>query len=316
MKLISIVTPCFNEEKNVLEIYTQVKNVLQKFPEYEYEHLFIDNASTDETVTILKLIAEKDQHVKIICNARNFGPVRSPYYGLLQTAGDAVICISADLQEPPEMIAEFLKKWQEGYKIVAGVKQQSQESPVIFFLRKLCYKMIAKIADVKLIKNFHGFGLYDKKVIEAFRKIDDPYPYLRGLVSELGFKMVEVPYVQRARRAGKSKANFYILYDWTMLGITSHTKLPIRLLTIFGFGLAILSFFVSIIFLILKLCFWSSFNLGIAPLLIGLFFFSSIQLFFIGLIGEYIISINTRVMKRPLIIEEERINFNAKIESQ
>lgn len=309
-KHISIVTPCFNEEKNIRDIYTQVKAVFETLPNYTYEHVFIDNASEDATVLILRQIAEQDNQVKIICNARNFGPVRSPFYALMQAKGDAVICISADLQEPPALIKDFLQKWEEGYKIVAGVKIKSHESSLIFFLRKLYYKIASKISEVKLIKNFHGFGLYDKSVISLFKEIDDPYPYLRGLVSELGCKMAEIPYTQEARRHGVSKANFFVLYDWIMLGVTSHSKMPIRLTTIAGFFLAFVSFFVSIIFIIMKLLFWSSFNLGIAPLLIGLFFFSSIQLFFIGLIGEYIISINTRVMKRPLVVEQERINFD------
>lgn len=316
MKTISVVTPCFNEEENVNEIYQQIKAVFQALPHYQYEHIFIDNDSSDGTVAALRVIANTDKHVKIIRNARNFGPVRSPYYGLLQAQGDAVICISADLQEPPALLKTFLEKWEQGYKIVAGVKTQSHELPLIFKFRKLCYRFISKIAEVKFIKNFHGFGLYDKAVIAIMRKIDDPYPYLRGLVSELGFKVAEVSYEQQGRLHGKSKANLYIWYDWGMLSITSHTKLPIRLMTITGFFLAFFSFIASLIFIALKLIFWSSFSLGMAPLLIGLFFFSSVQLFFMGLIGEYIISINTRIMKRPLVIEEERINFHATNESQ
>jgi len=309
-KHISIVTPCFNEEQNAEEIYRQVQAVFEKLPAYTYEHIFIDNASTDTTADVLRTLAQKHHHVKIIYNARNFGPVRSPYYGLLQAKGDAVICISADLQEPPTMIKTFLQKWEEGFKIVAGVKTKSHESALIFSLRKLYYKIASRISEVKLIKNFHGFGLYDKAVIELFRTIDDPYPYLRGLVSELGYKIAEIPYTQEARLHGESKANFFVLYDWIMLGVTSHSKMPIRLTTIAGFFLAFASFITSIVFIFMKLIFWSSFNLGMAPLLIGLFFFSSIQLFFIGLLGEYIISINTRVMKRPLVVEEGRINFD------
>ncbi len=310
MKLITIVTPCFNEEQNIETIYQEVKNVFQDLPQYRYEHLFIDNASTDSTVTILSGIATKDKNVKIIRNTRNFGPVRSPFYGILQARGDAVICIAADLQEPPTMIKNFLEKWEIGYKVVAGIKTQSHEFPLLFLFRKLYYSFVAKMAETKLIKNFTGFGLYDKSVVDTFRKIDDPYPYLRGLVSELGFKIAEIPYNQPLRKYGKSKANFFVLYDWLMLGITSHTKLPIRLMTIAGFFLAFASLIVSFIFILLKLIFWSSFNLGMAPLLIGLFFFSSIQLFFIGILGEYIISIHTRVTKHPLVVEEERMNFH------
>ncbi len=310
-KHISIVTPCFNEEKNIHDVYTQVKLIFNELPQYTYEHVFIDNASTDNTGSILRSLAAQDKQVKIIYNARNFGPVRSPYYGLLQATGDAVICLSADLQEPPQLMKQFLQKWEEGAKIVAGVKSNSQESKFIFFLRKLYYRIASKISEVKLIKNFHGFGLYDATIIKLFNDIDDPYPYLRGLVSELGYKITEIPYTQEARRHGKSKANFFVLYDWIMLGVTSHSKMPIRLMTIAGFFLSIVSLLISLSFIVLKVLFWSSFNLGIAPLLVGLFFFSSIQLLFIGLIGEYIISINTRVMKRPLVIEQERINFDA-----
>lgn len=310
MQQISIVTPCFNEEGNIKEIYSQVKSVFENLPQYHYEHIFIDNASTDATMTILRGLAADDKQVKIIRNTRNFGPVRSPYYALLQAKGAAVICISADLQEPPALIKEFLHKWAQGYKIVAGIKAASHESPLVFFLRKLYYKAVSKIAEVKLIKNFHGFGLYDQSVISLFRKIDDPYPYLRGLVSEVGYKIAKIPYKQQKRMQGKSKANFLILYDWIMLGVTSHSKITLRLMTMVGFFLAFISFIASFIFIVLKLLFWSSFKLGIAPLLIGLFFFSAVQLFFIGLLGEYVISINTRVMKRPLVIEEERINFN------
>lgn len=309
MKKISIVTPCYNEEKNVRNIYEKVKNVFKNLNQYEYEHIFIDNASTDATMPILRELAEEDKNVKVIVNARNFGPVRSPYYGLLQAQGDAVVCISADLQEPPSLIADFLEKWEQGYKIVAGVKAQSEESRFYFYLRKLMYRVASKIAEVKFIKNFHGFGLYDKKVITLFKNIDDPYPYLRGMVSELGYKIAEVPYKQEERKHGKSKANLYVFYDWIMLALTSYSKFPIRIVTITGFLLAICSFIASIIFLCLKLFFWSSFSLGMAPLLIGLFFFSSIQLFFMGVLGEYVLSINTRIMKRPLVIEEERINL-------
>jgi glycosyltransferase involved in cell wall biosynthesis len=309
MKFISVVTPCYNEEQNIQEIYQQVKAVFKELPSYQYEHIFIDNASTDKTVEILRSLAKTDKNLKVIVNARNFGPVRSPFYGLLQAHGDAVIYIVADLQDPPTMIKDFIAQWETGYKIVVGVKSESHEFPLFFFIRKLYYKFIAKISDVKLIKNFTGFGLYDKAVIDILRKLDDPYPYFRGLISELGFKTAEIPFKQPPRMRGCSKANFYLLYDWAMLGITSHSKVPIRLATMAGFLLSIISLSISLIFLLLKLLFWESFGLGIAPILIGLFFFSSIQLFFIGLLGEYIASIHTRIMKRPLVIEEERINF-------
>lgn len=315
MKHISVVTPCYNEEKNILNIYEQVKDVFAALENYTYSHLFIDNASTDATPKLLKDLAERNQNVKIIINTRNFGPVRSPYYGLLQAKGDATVFISADLQEPPELIPEFIKAWEKGYKIVAGVKSKSHESPFKFYLRKLCYKVASKIADVNFVKNFHGFGLYDKRVIAQLRKNEDPYPYLRGMISEMGYKVYEIPYTQRERVHGQSKANLFVLYDWIMLALTSHSKFPIRLVTLAGFCFSFLSLSFALVFLILKLIFWNSFTLGMAPLLVGLFFFSSIQLFFMGLLGEYVLSINTRIMKRPLVIEETRVNFNDETQS-
>ena len=309
MKLISIVTPCFNEEENVGDLYQQVKIIFDQLPQYKYEHIFIDNASTDKTVGILKNIAEKDHNVKIIVNSRNFGHIRSPYYGLLQADGDAVILIVADLQDPPMLINEFLQKWEEGNKIVIGVKPKSDESRLMITIRRVGYYWIGRIADVKLIKNFTGFGIYDKSVINTLHAYDDPYPYFRGMIADIGFDVAEIPYVQPKRKKGFSKNNFYSLYDIGMLGITSYSKIPLRLAAMGGFFLSALSLFMSIIFFVLKLVFWNTFNAGMAPVLIGLFFFSSVQLFFIGLLGEYIASINTRVMKRPLVVEKERINF-------
>ncbi len=310
MKLISIVTPCYNEEENVEAIHKQVKAIFAQIPNYRYEHIFIDNASTDNTAALLKKIAADDPHTKIILNARNFGHIRSPYYAMLETTGDATILIVADLQDPPAMINEFIQKWEQGYKIVVGVKPESQESKLMFTIRRAYYNFVTRIADVKLIKNFTGFGLYDKDVINILRDHKDPYPYFRGLIAEIGLKIAEVPYNQPRRARGVTKNNFYSLYDMAMLGITSHSKLPLRLATMAGFSLSILSFIMSLMFFILKLFFWNSFNLGIAPILIGLFFFSSIQLFFIGLLGEYIASIHTRVTNRPLVVEKERVNFS------
>lgn len=310
MKLISVVTACYNEEENIREVYEQVKAVFSGLPQYRYEHIFIDNASQDKTVEILKSIAAEDKNVKIIVNTRNFGHIRSPFHGLLQAQGDAVISIVADLQDPPELIKDFIKKWEEGYKIVAGVKQQSKESKLMFFIRKCYYNFITKISEVELIKNFTGFGLYDKKVIDILREIDDPYPYFRGLISELGFEVVKILYTQPIRQRGITKNNFYTLYDMAMTGITSHSKLPIRIMTIVGFILSFISFLVAFVFVALKLIFWQKFGAGIAPILIGLFFFSSVQLLFIGLIGEYIASINTKILHRPLVVEKERVNFN------
>lgn len=310
MKLISIVTPCYNEEDNVLELYNQVKNILKEYPQYRYEHIFIDNSSQDKTTEILKKIAHSDQNVKIIINARNFGHIRSPYYGLLQARGDAVISIVSDLQDPPHLIKEFIAQWEAGYKIVIGVKPKSEESRLMFAIRRLGYYFIGRIADIKLIKNFTGFGLYDKQVISVLQSYDDPYPYFRGMIADIGFDIAEVPYQQPKRKAGVTKNNFYTLYDIGMLGITSYSKIPLRIAVMAGFFLGIISFGISIIFLILKLIFWNNFEAGMAPILIGLFFFSSVQLLFIGLLGEYIASINTRVMKRPLVVEKERINFD------
>lgn len=309
MKLISIVTACYNEEENVEELYQQVKAVFSQLPQYQYEHIFIDNASTDKTVAILKRIAEKDKNVKIIVNSRNFGHIRSPYHGLLQAQGDAVISIVADLQDPPEMIKEFIRKWEEGYKIAIGVKPKSEESRWMFAIRRVGYYWIGRIADLKLIRNFTGFGLYDKQVLTVLRSYEDPYPYFRGMIADVGFDIAEIPYHQPKRKQGVTKNNFYTLYDMGMLGITSYSKIPLRLAVMLGFFLATVSFIFSILFLVLKLIFWDRFNAGMAPVLIGLFFFSSVQLFFIGLLGEYIASINARVMKRPLVVEKERVNF-------
>ncbi len=310
MKLISVVTACFNEEENVAEVYRQVKEIFSRLPEYAYEHIFIDNASKDKTVNILKEIASADRNVKIIVNARNFGHIRSPYHALLQTKGDAVIVIVADLQDPPAMIEDFIKKWENGYKIVVGIKTQSRETPLMFMIRKLYYRFIAKLSEIELLKDFTGFGLYDKKVIEILREIDDPYPYFRGLIADIGFETAKIPYIQPTRKRGITKNNFYTLYDIAMLGITNHSKIPLRLATMLGFGMSIVSLLVAIIYFIYKLVFWSTFSVGIAPLVIGLFLFSSVQLFFLGIVGEYIGSIHTQVLKRPLVIEKERINFS------
>lgn len=309
MKLISIVTPCYNEEDNVQKVYEKVKDVFEELDDYQYEHIFIDNSSIDKTLPILKEIAQHDKKVKIIVNTRNFGHIRSPYHALLQASGDAVILFVADLQDPPYMIAEFIKKWEEGYKVVLGVKTQSLESPLMFAIRKLYYNFIIKLSEIELTKNNTGFGLYDKKVIEILREIDEPYPFFRGLISELGFKTAKIEYTQPARKRGITKNNFYTLYDIAMLGITNHSKIPLRLATMLGFATSALSLLVAIVYLFAKVIFWNSFSLGIAPLVIGLFFFSSVQLFFIGIVGEYIGSIYTQVRKRPLVIEKERINF-------
>jgi len=309
MKLISIITPCYNEEENVEDVYREVKKVFDSLKGYTYEHIFIDNASKDKTVSILKDIAKDDKNVKVIINTRNFGHIRSPYHALLQAKGDAVISIVADLQDPPQKIIEFLKKWEEGYKIVIGIKTHSEESAIMFGVRKIFYTLISKLSDVELIRNFTGFGLYDKKVIDIIRNLDDPYPYFRGIIADIGFEVAKIKYKQPARKRGITKNNFYTLYDIAMLGITNHSKVPLRLAAMVGFSLSIISLFVACGYLIYKLIFWKSFSVGIAPVVIGLFFFASVQLFFLGLVGEYIGSIHTQVLKRPLVIEKERINF-------
>ena len=310
MSLISVVTPCYNEEGNIEEIYRQVKSVFEKLGKYSYEHIFIDNASKDNTGQILKDIAKKDKNVKIIVNAKNFGILRSGNYGFLQAYGDAVITIVADLQDPPSMIEDFINKWEEGYKIVIAVKKKSREAPLMFWIRRFYYNLISRISEMEHIKNFTGFGLYDKSFVDVLRKLEDPYPYFRGLVAELGQDRFEFEYEQPARKKGKTKNNFYVLYDTAMLGITNQSKVPLRLAAMLGFALAFLNIVIAFFYFIYKLLYWDNFSVGMAPLVIGLFFFSSVQLFFIGILGEYLGAIHTQVLKRPLVVEKERINFD------
>jgi glycosyltransferase involved in cell wall biosynthesis len=307
--LITILTPSRNERENVRPLHDQIRGAITQLSGLSFEHLFIDNASTDGTQNELRKLAAGDPSVKIILNQRNFGHVRSPYHGLLQAPGDAVIVMAADLQDPPEMIPELVRLWREGNQVVLGQKKNSAEPRLFFVVRKAYYRLVKRLADVDLLENVTGFGLYDRKVIEAFRALDDPYPYVRGLISELGFPVALVPYEQPHRARGRSKNNFYTLYDVAMLGITSHSKVPLRLATMLGFAAAALSFVVGLIYLVYKLVFWQRFALGVAPVVIGLFFFASVQLFFVGVIGEYIGAIHTRVTKRPLVVEKERINF-------
>ena len=282
---------------------------MTQIPEVSYGHLFIDNASTDGTQSELRKLAAEDPAVKIIINQRNFGHVRSPYHGLLQAPGDAVIVMAADLQDPPELIPELVRLWREGHQVVFGQKKNSAESPLFFAVRKMYYRFVKRLADVDMLENVTGFGLYDRKVIETFRALDDPYPYVRGLVMELGYAVALVPYDQPQRDRGKTKNNFYTLYDVAMLGITSHSKVPLRLATMLGFAASAVSFLVGMVYLVYKLLFWQRFALGVAPVVIGLFFVASVQLFFIGIIGEYIGAIHTRLTRRPLVVEKERINF-------
>jgi len=317
---ISVVTACYNEEENVAEVCRQVREVVESLPPraqpdggsdpYTYEHLFIDNASGDRTVEILRGICAQDPRVKVIVNTRNFGHIRSPFHGLLAARGDAVISIVADLQDPPEMIGDFIEQWEVGYKVVVGVKKESLEKRSMFFVRGAFYHLIDRLSEVPLVRNFTGFGLYDRTVMDTLREIDDPYPYFRGLICDLGYARVEMPYSQPARRRGITKNNFYSLYDMAMLGITNHSKVPLRLAAMAGFALSLVSLLVAVVYLVLKLTMWDTFNLGLAPLVIGVYLFGSVQLFFIGILGEYIGSIHTQVYHRPLVIEKERINFD------
>lgn len=309
MQTISIVSPCYNEEDNIEPLYERVKAVFDSFPHYKFELIFIDNASTDNTINIIKELIARDKHIKLIVNARNFGHIRSPYYGLMQAKGDAVILMASDLQDPPELIAEFINKWESGFKIVAAVKTTSEESKLFFTIRKAYYALVQRIANIKLIKNFTGFGLYDKEVINIMRSLEDPYPYLRGLVCEIGFDVAEVVFNQPQRKRGITKNNFYTLYDMAMLGITSHSKVPLRMAVFGGFCLSAMSLLVAFFYLILKLVAWNDIHFGTAPLLIGLFFFASVQLFFLGLLGEYVGNMHTQILRRPLVIEKERVNF-------
>jgi len=308
-KLISIVTPCYNEGENIEELYQRIKATMQTLP-YEYEHICIDNSSTDDTVSKLRAIAAKDKRVKVIVNARNFGHIRSPYYALLQARGDAAILMASDLQDPPEMIPEFIRKWEEGYKTVLAVKPESEESKFMFFIRKMYYHTISKISEVPLVKNATGAGLFDRVVLDVLKTLNDPYPYFRGLLCEIGFPIATVPFKQPRRKRGITSNNFYTLFDIAMLGITNHSKVPLRIMTMGGFVVSFLSLIVAIGFLIAKIIYWDSFQLGIAPLVIGLFFFSAVQIFFMGLLGEYIGSLHTRLRNMPLVIEKERINFD------
>ena len=309
-KTISIMVPTYNEEENVVLMYEALKNIFQKeLKKYNYEILFIDNKSQDKTRTLIRDICAKDKNVKAIFNAQNFGQFNSPYYGLINTTGDCTISVAADFQDPVEMIHKFVKEWENGYKIVIGIKNKSEESKIVYALRSLYYKMIKKFSEVEQIEHFTGFGLYDKDFIEVLKNLDDPDPYLRGIVAELGFERKEIPFTQPKRQRGKSSNNWYRLYDAAMLGITSYTKIGLRLATIVGFMISFLSVFVALIYLVLKLCNWNSFQAGIAPIIIGVFLLGGMQIFFIGFLGEYILNINQRIMHRPLVVVEEKLNF-------
>ena len=312
MKKISLISSCYNEEENLDTLYDRVVKAIEPYSNnYEFEYILLDNGSSDNTEGKLRELAQKDKRIKVILNARNFGHIRSPYYGMVQCSGDAIIYLASDLQDPPELIGDFIKKWEEGYKIVLGKKTQSEESFPMFMIRTAYYELISRIADddTSLVKNCTGFGLFDRCVIDIIKQLDDPYPYIRGLICDIGFEKAFVEYKQPSRRRGISKNNFYSLYDNAMIGIVKHSKVPLRLMTFLGFGLSFLSLGVAVFYFILKLMFWNEFALGLAPIIISLFFLGSVQLLCMGVLGEYIGAIYTRVNKKPVVVEKERINF-------
>lgn len=310
MKKISVLIPCFNETDNVIPISEAVVNEFSvHLPEYDYELVFIDNYSTDGTRQKLEQICSRNEKIKAIFNAKNFGQFNSPFYGICQTTGDCTISMCCDFQDPVDLIPRLVHEWEKGYKIVAAIKTQSEENKILRFLRSCYYKIIKKMSSVEQIEHFTGTGLYDKSFIDVLRRLDDPIPFMRGIVAELGFRRKDIPYMQAKRRAGNTHNNWYTLYDAAMLSFTSYTKVGLRLATFLGFIFAVLDMVFAIIYLVAKLIWWDRFPMGTAPLLIGMFFMGSIQLIFMGLLGEYVMSINTRMMNRPLVIEEKRINF-------
>lgn len=310
-KKLSVVSGCYNEKDNLHELYERLIKVFQQLPQYDYEIIIADNYSTDGSRDILRQLARQDKKFKVILNSNNFGHIRSGYSAFLQADGDAVIAMASDLQDPPEIIIDFVRQWEAGFQVVVAVKHKSRENIMMSLFRKFYYRMLACIADTNnIIRNFTGFGLYDRKFMDALKKYHDPYPYFRGLVSEIGFRRAEIEYVQDRRKSGRTKNNFFTLYDIAMTGFVNHSKLPLRLAVFCGFCLAGMSLIIAFGYMIYKLMFWDTFNLGLAPLVIGLFFFSAVQLIFIGIIGEYIGAIYTQVKNQPLVIEDEKINFN------
>lgn len=310
-KKISVVIPTYNEEGNVKPLAEAIVQVMEKeLQEYDYEIIFIDNHSKDNTRLYLRRMCADNEKIKAIFNVRNFGQIRSPVYGLKQAQGDCVIRMCADFQDPVDMIVKFVREWEKGWKIVIGIKKSSREKKIMYWLRTCYYKLIRKITDIDHIEHFTGFGLYDKAFVDVVRKLHDPMPYLRGIIAELGYDYQPVPYEQPKRKAGKSKNNFYSLYDYAMIGITSYSKVVLRMATFMGFLVGGVSLAAGVVYFILKLMYWDRFSAGVAPMLIGVFFLGAMQLFFIGFLGEYVLSINTRVLDRPLVVEEERINFD------
>jgi polyisoprenyl-phosphate glycosyltransferase len=309
-KLITIMTPCYNEVLNVREVHRRVQAVAAELPKYRFEHLFVDNASKDGTVEILREMAAEDPSVKVILNARNFGPDRSGMNGILQAQGDAVGILAADLQDPPELFVEMIREWEKGFPIVAAIKNSSDENGLMYRIRTAYYRLVARLTNVEILEHFTGFGVYDRTVVEQIRaNFRDPYPYFRGMIAELGLPTAKVLYNQKRRERGITKNSFYTLYDFAMLGITNLSKVPLRLVIFFGFISALLSFAMGMFYLVYKLVFWYSFTVGLAPVVLGLFFLGSVQLIALGIIGEYVGSIHTLVLNRPLVTEKERINF-------
>ena len=309
LKTLSIITPCYNEEANIREVYRRVRAVMAEVGRYRYEHIFIDNSSRDRTVQILKAIARIDTNVKLIVNARNFGHIRSPMHALCQATGDAVIGIVADLQDPPELIPEMLEKWEQGFAMVLCIKETSEENPAMFWIRKRYYRLVQRLSSLETFENFTGFGLYERRVVNIIKSLDDPYPYFRGIIAEIGLPHATIMYRQPRRTRNSTKNNFYSLYDIAMLGITNLSKVPLRLVTFAGFVTGLLSLLAGFGYLIYKLLFWNNFSVGIAPLVLGLFFFGSVQLVSMGILGEYIGAIHTQILKRPYVVEKERVNF-------
>lgn len=310
MKTVSVVVPTYNEEENVVPMMEAVTQIFEReLKEYELELIFIDNFSKDNTRSILRELCKHDKRVKCILNAKNFGPFNSPYYGITQSTGDCTVLLCADFQDPVAMIVDFVKEWEKGYRIVIGIKTTSKENRIMYFFRSCYYKLIKRMSDVDQIEHFTGFGLYDKRFVEILKNLKDSTPFLRGIVAELGYARKEIPYKQEKRRAGKSSYSFYKLYDAAMLSFTSYTKIGLRLATFIGIICSCASLIVALVYLIYKLLYWDRFAAGTMPILLGIFIFGSLQLFFIGLLGEYIMNMNMRIMNRPLVIEEERINF-------
>ncbi len=311
MKKISVILPTYNEEDNVIPLSKEIVNIFNnELNNYDYEIIFTDNNSIDSTREKIISLCQENKNIKAIFNAKNFGQFRSPFNAMINANGDCVILMVSDFQDPPKIIVDFVREWESGYKIVIGIKNKSKENLIMRFIRSLYYKLMKYISDIEHIEHFTGTGLYDKSFIKTISVLDDPDPYIRGIVSELGYKIKKINYEQQKRKAGKSKNNFFTLYNIAMISITNYSKIVLRLATMIGFLFSFLSFIFGLIYFIYKIIYWHSFNVGIAPLILGVFFIGSIQLFFLGLIGEYIVNVNDRIMKRPLVIEEKRINFD------